>query len=184
MTKNLFHIFLFASFFAISFVSCDNNKPTNVPNFQQAWKLMSAYISDNYKEGDTLLFTMKENQTDTFVVTLSQSLLLTTGRDINETEDEDKECLVTDTTDVESIVLLRGKDFCIELTLGQTQTTTYLRYGFYQTSRSVIKPNIINLAELPNDYIFTNSLGQSCHIHKGEGIIDFSDENGNTWTKQ
>lgn len=184
MNKNLFHIFLFASFFAISFVSCDNNKPTNVPNFQQAWKLMNAYISDNYKEGDTLLFTTKENQTDTFVVTLSQSLLLTTGRDINETEDEDKECLVTDTINVQSTVILQGNDVHLEVTLLQNKETAYAVCKIYKETMNSFLPQKVNLAELPNDYIFTNSLGQSCHIRKGEGIIDFSDENGHTWTKQ
>ena len=85
---------------------------------------------------------------------------------------------------MQSTVILQGNDVHLEVTLLQNKETAYAVCKVYKEIMSSFLPQKVNLAELPNDYIFTNSFGQSCHIHKGEGIIDFSDENGNTWTKQ
>ena len=162
----------------ISMVSCRNSEPS----MESAGEYMAQYLSNNYEKGDTLLYTTLDHQVDTFVVTLSQCLMCVEGTK----RLWPSEKIVS----VFSDVYLKGNGFSVEVNLVHLPDgKTGCRYSFYQIGQNLdgnegMKILSIEYESLVQDFYFTNLIGQSCHLRRNEGIIDFTDGNGNRWIKK
>ena len=183
-------LFLLITVLAVCFISCDREpqSPKDKINYLESLKVMAAFISNNYTEGDSLVFYNEtSNLLDTFSVLYSEDLMVTIPKDTSNTDNEESGCIVYDTIDVQSHVVLSNEEYVIEVSLSHSNTGLYgglLIYKYNERNTSIRGCKIENLSELANDYTITNSIGQSCYLRKNEGIISFSDEKGNTWTKK
>ena len=186
-------VFLLITVLVICFISCDREPepPKEKINYLESLKVMAAFISNNYTEGDSLVFYNESlNVLDTFVVLYSQAQAGIQANDTNYTDNEELGYIVYDTISVESFVLMKTEEYVIDAAFT-------IAYGEPHAFTRVLKSDeYLDLQEvrtdldLPllmsgtNDYTITNSIGQSCYLRKNEGIISFSDEKGNTWTKK
>lgn len=187
-------VFLLNTVLAVCLVSCDKPEPQSPEeniNYLESLKVMAAFISNNYTEGDSLVFYNESlNVLDTFVVLYSQAQAGIQANDTNYTDNEELGYIVYDTISVESFVLMKTEEYVIDAAFT-------IAYGELHAFTRVLKSDEhLDLQEvrtdldLPflmsgvSDYTITNSIGQSCYLRKNEGIISFSDEKGNTWTKK
>ena len=177
----------------MSFASCDREPepPKDKINYLESLKVMAAFISDNYTEGDSLVFYNESlNVLDTFVVSYSQAQAGIQANDTNYTDNEELGYIVYDTISVESFVLMQTKEYVIDVAfaIGYGKPLAFAR--IFKTNEYIDLQEVRTDLDLPllmsgiNDYTITNPLGQTCYLRKNEGIISFSDEKGNTWTKK
>ena len=181
-------LFLLITVLAVCLISCDREPVKEKVNYKGSWKVMCEFITNNYTEGDSLVFYNESlNVLDTFAVSYSGAMLMTQANDTNYTDNEELGYIVYDTIDVQSHVVLSNEEYVIEVSLSHSNTGLYgglLIYKDNERNTSIRGCKIENLSELANDYTIINSAGQSCYLRKNEGIISFSDEKGNTWTKK
>ncbi len=183
-------LFLLFAALAVCFISCDREPepPKEKINYLESLKVMAAFISNNYTEGDSLVFYNEtSNLLDTFSVSYSEDLMVTIPKDTNNTDNEELGYIVYDTIDVQSHVVLSNEEYVVEVSLSHSNTGLYgglLIYKDNERNTSIKGCEIENISDLANDYTIINSIGQSCYLRKNEGIISFSDEKGNTWTKR
>jgi hypothetical protein len=184
-------LFLLAAL-AVCFTSCDQTPepPKDKINYLESLKVMAAFISDNYTEGDSVIFyNESSNLLDTFVVSHSQTLAVIQPTDTNFTNNEELGYIVYDTLSVESFVIMQNKEYVIDAAFAIGEKPLAF-IGICKSLENLDFQKIRTDLDLPllmsgvSDYTITNSLGQSCYLRKNEGIISFSDEKGNTWTKK
>lgn len=185
--------FLFLLFAALAacFISCDREPVKEKVNYKGSWKVMCEFISNNYTEGDSLVFYNESlNVLDTFVVSYTGAMLMKQANDTNYTDNEELGYIVYDTISVESFVLMKTEEYVIDaaftIAYGEPHAFTRVLKSDEHLDLQEVRTDL----DLPllmsgvNDYTITNSIGQSCYLRKNEGIISFSDEKGNTWTKK
>ena len=187
--------FLFLLFAALAacFISCDREPepPKEKINYLESLKVMAAFISNNYTEGDSLVFYNESlNVLDTFVVLYSQAQAGIQANDTNYTDNEELGYIVYDTISVESFVLMKTEEYVIDaaftIAYGEPHAFTRVLKSDEHLDLQEVRTNL----DLPllmsgvTEYTITNTAGQSCYLRKNEGIISFSDEKGNTWTKK
>jgi len=183
-------LFLFAAL-EICLVSCDREPVKEKVNYKGSWKVMCEFISNNYTEGDSLVFYNESlNVLDTFVVSYSGAMLMKQANDTNYTDNEELGYIVYDTISVESFVLMKTEEYVIDaaftITYGEPHAFTRVLKSDEYLDLQEVRTDL----DLPllmsgvSDYTITNSIGQSCYLRKNEGIVSFSDEKGNTWTKK
>ena len=175
------------------FFSCEPPEPQSPKeniNYLESLKVMAAFISDNYTEGDSLVFYNESlNVLDTFVVLYSQAQAGIQANDTNYTDNEELGYIVYDTLSVESFVLMKTEEYVIDaaftIAYGEPHAFTRVFKSDEHLDLQEVRTDL-DLTQLKNknDYTITNPLGQSCYLRKNEGIISFSDEKGNTWTKK
>ena len=157
-------------------------------NFSESLIVMQSFLTNNHLKGDTIVFYNEtSNLLDTFSVSYSEDLMVIIPKDTNNTDNEELGYIVYDTIDVQSHVVLSNEEYVIEVSLSHSNMGLYgglLIYKDNERNTSIRGCKIENLSELANDYTIINSAGQSCYLRKNEGIISFSDEKGNTWTKK
>lgn len=183
-------LFLLNTVLAVCFISCDREPepPKDKINYLESLIVMQSFLTNNHPKGDTIVFyNESSNLLDTFSVSYSEDLMVTIPKDTNNTDNEELGYIVYDTIDVQSHVVLSNEEYVIEVSLSHSNTGLYgglLIYKDNERNTSIRGCEIENLSELANDYTIINSAGQSCYLRKNEGIISFSDEKGNTWTKK
>lgn len=184
-------LFLLAAL-AVCFTSCDQTPepPKDKINYLESLKVMAAFISDNYTEGDSVIFyNESSNLLDTFVVSHSQTLAVIQPTDTNFTNNEELGYFIYDTLSVESFVIMQNKEYVIDAAFAIGEKPLAF-IGICKSLENFDFQKIRTDLDLPllmsgvSDYTITNSIGQSCYLRKNEGIISFSDEKGNTWTKK
>ncbi len=175
----------------MSFASCEPNGVSPKNNYKEAWDVMQMYLSKNYTEGDTILFTTESQMIDTFIISYSDGMGMIIPRDTNNTDNEELGYIIRDTIAISCGVHFNNDSYSIEVGFSQSEITGELASGaffeIYQDKRHEERLwTDLDLTQLKNknDYTITNSIGQSCYLRKNEGIISFSDEKGNTWTKK
>ena len=92
--------FLFLLFAALAacFISCDREPVKEKVNYKGSWKVMCEFISNNYTEGDSLVFYNESlNVLDTFVVSYTGAMLMKQANDTNYTDNEELGYIVYDT---------------------------------------------------------------------------------------
>jgi hypothetical protein len=185
-------LFLLAAL-AVCFTSCDQTPepPKDKINYLESLKVMAAFISDNYTEGDSVIFyNESSNLLDTFVVSHSQTLAVIQPTDTNFTNNEELGYIVYDTLSVESFVIMQNKEYVIDAAFAIAYGEPHAFTRVLKSDEHLDLQEVRTDLDLPllmsgvSDYTITNSLGQSCYLRKNEGIISFSDEKGNTWTKK
>ena len=187
--------FLFLLFAALAacFISCDREPepPKEKINYLESLKVMAAFISNNYTEGDSLVFYNESlNVLDTFVVLYSQAQAGIQANDTNYTDNEELGYIVYDTISVESFVLMKTEEYVIDaaftIAYGEPHAFTRVLKSDEHLDLQEVRTDLdlLLLMSGVSDYTITNSIGQSCYLRKNEGIISFSDEKGNTWTKK
>ena len=181
-------VFLFFATLIVIFASCEPNGVSPKNNYKEAWDVMQSFLTNNHPKGDTIVFYNEtSNLLDTFSVSYSEDLMVTIPKDTNYTDNEELGYIVYDTIDVQSHVVLSNEEYVIEVSLSHSNTGLYgglLIYKDNERNTSIRGCEIENISDLANDYTIINSIGQSCYLRKNEGIISFSDEKGNTWTKK
>ena len=184
-------VFLLITVLAVCFISCDREPepPKENINYLESLIVMQSFLTNNHPKGDTIVFYNEtSNLLDTFSVSYSEDLMVTIPKDTNNTDNEELGYIVYDTINVQSHVVLSNEEYFIEVSLNQSNTGLLygglLIYKDNERNTSIRGCEIENLSELANDYTIINSAGQSCYLRKNEGIISFSDEKGNTWTKK
>ncbi len=184
-------LFLLNTVLAVCLISCDREPVKEKVNYKGSWKVMCEFITNNYTEGDSLVFYNESlNVLDTFVVSYSGAMLMKQANDTNYTNNEELGYIVYDTVFVESYVQIKNEEYIVDASFG-------IMRGYAISNVSISKGNELldsnktrTDLDLPllmsgvSDYTITNPLGQSCYLRKNEGIISFSDEKGNTWTKK
>ena len=187
--------FLFLLFAALAacFISCDREPepPKEKINYLESLKVMAAFISNNYTEGDSLVFYNESlNVLDTFVVSYTGAMLMKQANDTNYTDNEELGYIVYDTISVESFVLMKTEEYVIDaaftITYGEPHAFTRVLKSDEHLDLQEVRTDLdlLLLMSGVSDYTITNSIGQSCYLRKNEGIISFTDEKGNTWTKK
>ena len=177
-------LFLLFAVLAVCLVSCDREAVKEKVNYKGSWKVMCEFISNNYTEGDSLVFYNESlNVLDTFVVSHTGAMLIKQGNDTKYTDNYD-------TISVESFVIMQNKEYVIDaaftIAYGEPHAFTRVLKSDEHLDLQEVRTDL----DLPllmsgvSDYTITNPLGQSCYLRKNEGIISFSDEKGNTWTKK
>ena len=183
-------LFLLFAALAVCFISCDREPVKEKVNYKGSWKVMCEFISNNYTEGDSLVFYNESlNVLDTFVVSYSGAMLMKQANDTNYTDNEELGYIVYDTISVESFVIMQNKEYVIDAAFAIGEKPLAF-IGICKSLENLDFQKIRTDLDLPllmsgvSDYTITNSIGQSCYLRKNEGIISFSDEKGNTWTKK
>lgn len=185
-------LFLLFAALAVCFISCDREPepPKDKINYLESLKVMAAFISNNYTEGDSLVFYNESlNVLDTFVVSYSQAQAGIQPTDTNFTNNEELGYFIYDTLSVESFVIMQNKEYVIDAAFAIGEKPLAF-IGICKSLENLDFQKIRTDLDLPllmsgvSDYTITNSIGQSCYLRKNEGIISFSDEKGNTWTKK
>jgi len=175
MIKHKKTYFLLGLFITICLVACNNEEP----DFIGAQAIINSYLYDNYELGDTLLFRKENNETDTFVVTHNRSVVHVVRH-----ENWHKMQMTYDSLWTEAILLISNGELTLEVGMMQAKDSTVSRIDIYtDTPRNeniIMNHTISN--KMPIDFEITNSIGQSVHLRRGEGIIDFSDGE-HTWMK-
>jgi hypothetical protein len=184
-------LFLFFVTLMVSFASCEPIGVTPINNYKEAWDVMQMYLSKNYTDGDTIIFTTESQMTDTFIISYSDGTCMTQSTDTSNTDNEELGYIIRDTIAISCGVHFSNDSYSIEVVFSQSEITGELASGaffeIYQDKRHEERLWAdLDLTQLKNknDYTITNSIGQSCYLRKNEGIISFSDEKGNTWTKK
>ena len=177
----------------MSFASCDREPepPKDKINYLESLKVMAAFISNNYTEGDSLVFYNESlNVLDTFVVSYSDAMLMKQANDTNYTDNEELGYIVYDTVFVESYVRIKNEEYIVDASFGIMRGDAISNVSISKgnelldSNKTRTDLDLTLLMSEINDYTITNPLGQSCYLRKNEGIISFSDEKGNTWTKK
>lgn len=190
MKKNLILFIGLMLLMSVSLVSCGdpNNAPKAPINFGKEWKIMKSYTSDNYQEGDSVVFRRENGALDTFVVVSSGATVwvsaVDSGDDVSEEEEESNSIIIPDTITLNAYVQMKSSEFTIKATLSHTHGYEYASsmYAIYPTNGGYTALwTDVDMEKIPTDYVFENSYG-SCHLRRGEGVIDFSDTEGHTWT--
>ena len=180
-------LFLLATL-VICLISCNRHPMEEKTNFSESLIVMQSFLTNNHLKGDTIVFYNEtSNLLDTFSVSYSEDLMVIIAKDTNNTDNEELGYIIRDTIDVQSHVVLSNEEYVIEVSLSHSNTGLYgglLIYKDNERNTSIRGCKIENLSELANDYTIINSIGQSCYLRKNEGIISFTDEKGNTWTKK
>ena len=184
-------LFLFFVTLMVSFASCEPIGVTPINNYKEAWDVMQMYLSKNYTEGDSLVFYNESlNVLDTFVVLYSGAMLMKQANDTNYTDNEELGYIVYDTVFVESYVQIKNEEYIVDASFGIMRGDAISNVSISKgnelldSNKTRTDLDLTLLMSGINDYTITNPLGQSCYLRKNEGIISFSDEKGNTWTKK
>lgn len=184
--KKIVNIF-FVSTVLIGLASCERNGMKSKLNLAEVAKDMNSFVYDNYQKGDSLFFATQDNRIDTFVVSMCISQMIVMSEEPGGESNTEDGVVVDKIVSVNSGVYLTGTMFNIEVSMwmGEKGSTSGMRFGFYQGEGGYysITSTDLKWEEDAMDYVITNALGQTCHVHRGEGLVDFSDEKGNVWTK-
>ena len=184
-------LFLLAAL-VICFISCNRHPMEEKTNFSESLIVMQSFLTNNHPKGDTVVFyNESSNLLDTFSVSYSEDLMVIIPKDTNYTDNEELGYIIRDTIAISCAVHFNNDSYSIEVGFSQSEITGELASGaffeIYQDKRHEERLWAdLDLTQLKNknDYTITNSIGQSCYLRKNEGIISFSDEKGNTWTKK
>ena len=177
----------------MSFASCDREPepPKDKINYLESLRVMAAFISDNYTEGDSVIFyNESSNVLDTFVVSYSGAMLMKQANDTNYTDNEELGYIVYDTVFVESYARIKNEEYIVDSSFGIMRGDAISNVSISKgnelldSNKTRTDLDLTLLMSGINDYTITNPLGQTCYLRKNEGIISFSDEKGNTWTKK
>lgn len=169
-------IVLFAFLAICGLSSC--NQPAIYPSHAVTMEKLAPYLSSNYQPGDTLYFETEAQAIDTFYILWSDVTYTVDFHEVNSHK------IIEDTTWNQTSVLLTNNEISLCAAIDHTAARTTLGFKIAPADQ---KPKIgvsvdLDLATLPIDYTCTNSVGQTLHLRKGEGIIDFADEAGHTWS--
>lgn len=184
-------LFLLITVLAVCLISCDREPVKEKVNYKGSWKVMCEFITNNYTEGDSLVFYNESlNVLDTFVVSYSGAMLMTQANDTNYTDNEELGYIVYDTVFVESYVQIKNEEYIVDASFGIMRGDAISNVSISKGNELLDSNKTRTDLDLPllmsgvSDYTIINSIGQSCYLRKNEGIISFSDEKGNTWTKK